>query len=81
METNILFHRNTTEFNTAITQNTSNLSIDIPALMQPTLTHYELHFLCMAHACPYDRQSSHSTFTVTLTSYIQLPKIHIYAWN
>ena len=33
--------------------------------------HYELPFLCMANACPYDRQSSHLSLNVTaVTSYI-----------
>ena len=36
--------------------------------------HYELYILHMAHACPYDRQSSHATFTVTVTSYIWVSK-------
>ena len=32
--------------------------------------HYECCFLRMAHTCPYDRQSSHVSFTVTATLYI-----------
>ena len=70
MEVHIFIHRNTAEFNTAITKNTANIIINIPVLMQPTLMHYELCFLCITHACPYDRQSSHTTFTATATSYI-----------
>ena len=34
--------------------------------------HYELCFLHMAHACPYDRQSSCTTFTETAISYIRV---------
>ena len=47
-----------------------NINANIPALTQPTLMHYELCFLCMAHECPYDRQSSCVIPTVTATSYI-----------
>ena len=72
VEANILFHGTTTEFNTAVTKNTGNQCIDITTLMQPTLTHYELHFLHVAHTCSYDRQSSHVTFTMTVTSYNQV---------
>ena len=36
--------------------------------------YYELCFLRMAHACPYDRQSSHTISTVTATSYIWVIK-------
>ena len=49
---------------------TGNGSINIPVLMQPTLMHYELCFLCVTQSFPYDRQSSCMTFTVTATSYI-----------
>ena len=46
--------------------------------MQPTLMHYELHLLFIANACPYNRQSSHATFTVTASSYIQVtPNAHL----
>ena len=48
------------------------INANIPALMQPTLTHYELCFLCVAHTCLYDRQSSRMSFTATVTSYIQV---------
>ena len=72
VEANSLFHRNITEDNTDMMKNTGNISINILVLMQPTLMQYELHFLHMAHACPYDRHSSHTTFTVTATSYIQV---------
>ena len=71
---NIFIHRNTTEFNTAMTKFTGNISANIPKLMRPTPTHYELCFLHVAHACPYDRQSSHMALTVTATSYIQVIK-------
>ena len=72
MEADILLHRNTTEFITAITKNTCKHNVETPALMQPTLMHNKLHFLHVAHACPFDRQSSHSTFNVTETLYIQV---------
>ena len=76
MKLDMFIHRNTTEFNTAMTKYTGNISITIPTLMQPTLMHYELCFLHVAHACPYDRQSCHVTFTATATSYIQFfPRI------
>ena len=48
------------------------INANIPALMQPTLTHYEPCFLCVAHTCLYDRQSSRMSFTATVTSYIQV---------
>ena len=57
-----------------MTKNTINININIPTLMQATLTHYELHFLCVAHACPYDRKSSCVISTVTVTSYIWVLK-------
>ena len=60
MESNSIFHTNITEINTAMTKTTGNISGIIPIFMQPTPTHYELHFLCMAQSFPYDRQSSHT---------------------
>ena len=53
---------------------TININTIIPMLMQPTLMHYEHCFLCVAHACPHDRQSSCAISTVTATSYIQVTK-------
>ena len=53
-----------------MTKITININANITALMQPTPMHFELCFLCMAHTCPDDRQSSHSSFTATATSYI-----------
>ena len=70
MKLNIFIHGNTTQFNTALRKNTININANIPALMRPTLMHHELCFLHVAHACPYNRQSSHATFTVTETLYI-----------
>ena len=67
---NIFIHRNTTEFDTAMTKNAVNISTNTPVLTQPTPTHYILCSLHVAHACPNDRQSSHMTFTVTATLYI-----------
>ena len=67
---NIFIHRNNTECNTAMMKITINMNTDIPALMQPTPMHYELCFLHVAHTCPDNRQSSRSSFTVTVTLYI-----------
>ena len=42
--------------------------------------HYELPLLSVAHACPYHKQSSCSTFNVTETLYIwvtQNPHLHV----
>ena len=74
MKLNIIIHGNTTEFNTAMTKTTSNISINIPTLTRPTPTHYELHSQCIAQSRPYNRQSSHMTFTVTETLYIWVIK-------
>ena len=54
---------------------TSLININIPTLTQPTPMHYGLHFLHVAHTCPYDRQSSCMSFTATATSYIQVTEI------
>ena len=72
---NIFIYGNITECNTAMMKFTININANIPALMQLTLTHYELCFLRMVHTCPDDRQSSHSSFTVTATSYIRVTQI------
>ena len=69
-ELNILFHVKFTGLKNASSKNTSFPSVNYHVLMQPTLMHYELCFLHVAHACPYDRQSSHSTFHATEISYI-----------
>ena len=58
-----------------MTKITVNINPNIPTLMRPTPTHYELCFLCVVHTCPDDRQSSHSSFTATVTSYIQVTQI------
>ena len=74
MNFNIFIHGNTTEINNAMTKTTGLINIIIPALMQPTLTNHEHCILCMAYECPYDRQSSHTSFTATATSYIWVTK-------
>ena len=58
MKLDIFIHGNITEINTAMTKTAGKISINIPALMQPTMTHYKLHFLCEVQSFPYDRQSS-----------------------
>ena len=55
-----------------MTQNSIIINANIPVLMQPTAMHYELCFLCVAHAYPYDRQSTDVIPTATVTSYIQV---------
>ena len=74
MKLNIFIHGNTTESNTAMTKKTGNISTNIPVLTQPTLMHYELCFLCVAHACPYDKQSSCTISTATAILYIWVTK-------
>ena len=52
---------------------TGSINIIIPMLSRPTLTNHE----CCS---PYNRQSSHTRFTVTATSYIwvtQILKLHV----
>ena len=71
MESNIIFHRNITEYTTANTKTTGNISVNTTVLI---LMHYELFRLCTEHACPYEGQSSHSTLNVTETSYIWVTK-------
>ena len=51
------------------------INANIPTLMQPTPMHYDLCFLCVAHTCPDDRQSSFSSFTATGTMYIWVTQI------
>ena len=71
----IFIHGNITGFNTAMTKITININTNIPTLMQPTPTHYKLCFLHVTHKCPDDRQSSCSSFTVTVTLYIWVTQI------
>ena len=71
----IFIHGNMTGLNTAKMKIPVYINTNIPALMQPTPMHYELCLLCMAHTFPDDRQSSCSSFTVTVTLYIQVTKI------
>ena len=70
MKLNILIHGNNTECNTAMMKIPVYINAKIPTLMQPILMHHKCCFLCMAYACPYNRQSSHVSFNVTVTSYI-----------
>ena len=74
MNFNIFIHENTTEINNTMTKNTGSININIPTLTQPTLMNHKCCILCMAYECPYDRQSSHMSFTVTATLYIWLTK-------
>ena len=71
----IFIHGKNTGFNTAMMKITVNINANIHTLMQPTLMHDELCFPCMAHKYPDDRQSSHSSFTVTVTLYIWVTQI------
>ena len=58
-------HRNITGLTIAMKKITGSINVIIPALMRPTPTH---------HKCgnPYNRQSSRTNFTATVTSYIQV---------
>ena len=71
----IFIHGNNTECNTAMMKIPMYINTNIPVLMQPILMHHERCFLHMAHTCPYDRQSSHMNFIVTVTSYIRVTQI------
>ena len=76
VEPNILFPGKTTESITANTKHTGKLNVNTTMLMQPTLTHYELHLLHVAHVSPYKGQSSHLNFTATETPYIWVTQGH-----
>ena len=59
---------NHTERNHVITKNTGLINVNNPALMQPTPMNHE-------RCSPYDRQSSHTSFTATAALYIRVTKI------
>ena len=65
VSSNIFIHGNTTDIKTVMTQITDLINVNTPALMQPTLMNHE-------HCSPYDRQSSCTSFTVTVTLYIRV---------
>ena len=80
MESYSLFHGNIIEADTVMMKNTGNISVNIPTLIQRAVVHYKLCFLHITHACPYDRQSSHTSFTMTVTLFIQVtqkPHLHM----
>ena len=54
---------------------TSSINVYTPVLMRLTPTNHEHCILHMAYKCPYDRQSSCTSFTVTVTSYIQVTQV------
>ena len=57
-------HRNITGLTTAMKKITGSINVINPALTRPTPTH--------EHDNPYDRQSSHTNFNATATSYIRV---------
>ena len=59
----IFIHRNTTESITAMTKNTGNTCVNIPALTQPTLMHYELCFLHVETTSPYEGHTSRTSLS------------------
>ena len=71
----VLIHWNNTECNTAMMKIPMYIYANIPMLTQPILMHNECCFLCMAYAYPYNRLSSHVSFTVSVTSYIRVSQI------
>ena len=75
MKLDNFIHGNITGCNTLMTKIPMYINANIPVLTRPTLTHYELCFLCVAHTYPDDRQSSCSSFTATATSYIWVTEI------
>ena len=64
----IFIHGNITGVTIAMKKITGSINVIIPALTRPTPTNHE----CCS---PYDRQSSHASFTVTVTSYIWVTQI------
>ena len=58
-------HRNIAGRTTAMNKITGSINVIIPALTRPTPTHHE-------RGNPYDRQSSHTNFNATATSYIRV---------
>ena len=58
-------HGNITGLNIAMKKITGSINIIIPALTQLTLMNHE-------HCSPYNRQSSHTSFPATATSYIRV---------
>ena len=59
----IFIHRNITGLTIAMKKITGSINVIIPALMRLTPMNHE-------HYGPYDRQSSRTNFTATVTSYI-----------
>ena len=64
----IFIHGNITGLNITMKKITGSINVIIPMLMQPTPTNHK-------RCSPYDRQSSHMSFTVTATSYIRVTQI------
>ena len=58
-------HGNITGLTIVMKKITGSINVIIPALTRPTLTNHE-------HCSPYNRQFSHTNFTATATSYIQV---------
>ena len=67
-ETRHFIHGNSTGLNITMMKITGLINVIIPALMRSTPTNHE----CCS---PYDRQSSRTSFSVTVTSYIRVTKI------
>ena len=70
MKPDIFIHGNNTGLNIAKKKITGSINIIIPTLTRPTPANHE----CCS---PYDRQSSCMSFTVAVTSYIQVTQIHV----
>ena len=76
MNLNIFIHGNITGINNAMMKITGSINVNIPMLTQPTPTNHKHCFLHVAYECPYDRQSSRTSFTATATSYIRVTLFH-----
>ena len=67
-ETRHFINRNITGLTIAMKKITGSINIIIPGLTPPTL-------MSLKRCSPHDRQSSHTSFTVTATLYIQVTQI------
>ena len=61
----IFIHGNITGLTIDMKKNTGSINVIIPALTRPTPTHHK-------RGNSYDRQSSHTNFNTTVTSYIRV---------
>ena len=68
MKLDIFIRGNITGLNIAMKKIIGSINVIIPMLMQPAPTNHK-------RCSPYNRQSSHTSFTVTATPYIRVTQI------